>query len=153
MDKLNINSLKPYLLNAFYNWLIDNQLTPHLLVNINTNNAIIVPLEYSRDGQIILNISPSSVSDFILNNDFVSFKARFGNKLHNIYIPVASVIAIYARENGIGTKFENDSNYALVSTKKNNKLSLISNNNFNFNKTSNQEHSHKKTPTFIFVKK
>ena len=68
---------RPYLLRAFYEWLLDNQLTPHLVVDV-TLPGVLVPMEYARDGQIVLNIAPRAVGNLELGNDEVRFNARFG---------------------------------------------------------------------------
>lgn len=68
---------RPYLLRAFYEWLLDNQLTPHLVVDV-TLPGVLVPMEYARDGQIVLNIAPRAVGNLELANDEVRFNARFG---------------------------------------------------------------------------
>ena len=101
---------RPYLLRAFYEWLLDNQLTPHVVVDI-TLPDVQVPMEYSRDGQIVLNIAPRAVGNLELTNDAVQFSARFGGVPRQVYVPMAAVVAIYARENGAGTMFEPEAGY------------------------------------------
>ncbi len=96
---------RPYLLRAFYDWLIDNHLTPYLMVDA-TSEDVIVPRECVQDGQIILNIAPSVVSDLSLTNKEVCFDAYFSSVPFSIVIPISSVLAIYAQENGFGTLFE-----------------------------------------------
>ena len=71
---------RPYLLRAFYEWLLDNQLTPHLVVDV-TLPGVLVPMEYARDGQIVLNIAPRAVGNLELANDEVRFNARFGGEI------------------------------------------------------------------------
>jgi len=95
---------RPYLLKAFYDWLLDNEMTPHLLVNA-TLPQVKVPQQYVRDGQIVLNIAPQAVTLFNLGQDAISFSARFGGVPFQVYIPMAAVEAIHARENGMGTYF------------------------------------------------
>ncbi|MXP51085.1 ClpXP protease specificity-enhancing factor [Pantoea sp. SoEX] len=112
MENIKMTNVRPYLLRAFYNWLIDNQLTPYLLVDINIAE-VKVPLTYAADGQILLNIEPNAVKNLNLGNNNISFNARFSGIVHNINIPIESVLAIYASENGIGTIFE--SNNELIS--------------------------------------
>ncbi|PPI88596.1 ClpXP protease specificity-enhancing factor [Candidatus Pantoea edessiphila] len=107
MENSNITNVRPYLLRAFYDWLLDNQLTPYLLVNINTPE-IEVPLIYTSNGQIILNVEPQAVKDLNLGNDFITFNTRFHGISHYINLPINSILAIYAHENGIGTVFEYD---------------------------------------------
>jgi stringent starvation protein B len=101
---------RPYLLRANYDWLLDNECTPHLIVNA-TMTGVRVPVEHIKDGQIILNIAPYSVGNFEISNERVTFSARFGGKPYQLVIPMAAVIAIYARENGAGTMFEDDDFY------------------------------------------
>lgn len=101
---------RPYLLRAFYEWLIDNQLTPHLVVDVSIP-GISVPMEFARDGQIILNIAPHAVGNLELGNDIIRFNARFGGIPRQVFVPLAAVLAIYARENGAGTMFEPEAEY------------------------------------------
>ncbi|AFP85830.1 stringent starvation protein B [secondary endosymbiont of Heteropsylla cubana] len=96
---------RPYLLRAFYEWLTDNQLTPHLVVNV-TFPEVVVPVGFAHDGKIILNIAPCAISNLNLGNKEIHFNARFNRVLHPISIPTAAILAIYARENGIGTMFD-----------------------------------------------
>ncbi|BDH44422.1 stringent starvation protein B [Salmonella enterica subsp. enterica serovar Choleraesuis] len=105
MDISQLTPRRPYLLRAFYDWLLDNQLTPHLVVDI-TVAGVEVPMEYARDGQIVLNIAPRAVGNLELGNDEVHFNARFGGVPRQVNVPMAAVLAIYARENGAGTMFE-----------------------------------------------
>lgn len=101
---------RPYLLRAFYDWLLDNQLTPHLVVDV-TCPGVMVPMEYARDDQIVLNITPTAVGNLEMGDDAVRFNARFGGVPRQVYVPLASVMAIYARENGAGTMFEPEPAY------------------------------------------
>ncbi|KAB8306810.1 ClpXP protease specificity-enhancing factor [Erwinia endophytica] len=110
MEMSQLTARRPYLLRAFYDWLLDNQLTPHLVVDINLP-GVMVPLEYARDGQIVLNIAPRAVGNLELGNDEVTFNARFGGVPRQVRVPLAAVMAIYARENGAGTMFEPESFY------------------------------------------
>lgn len=110
MEMSQLTARRPYLLRAFYEWLLDNDLTPHLVVDINLPD-VMVPLEYARDGQIVLNIAPRAVGDLELGNDEVRFSARFGGVPRQVSVPLAAVLAIYARENGAGTMFEPEPEY------------------------------------------
>ena len=101
---------RPYLLRAFYDWLLDNQLTPHLVVDV-TRPDVQVPMEFARDGQIVLNIAPRAVGNLALGNEDVQFNARFGGVPRQVSVPMAAVLAIYARENGAGTMFEPEAAY------------------------------------------
>lgn len=95
---------QPYLLRAVFEWIVDNQCTPHLLVDAG-DERIRVPREHIRDGQIVLNINPSAVGQFHWDNDHIEFSARFGGVARQIWIPMTAVRAIYARENGEGMAF------------------------------------------------
>ncbi|MCO6524725.1 MAG: ClpXP protease specificity-enhancing factor [Candidatus Schmidhempelia sp.] len=95
---------RPYLFRAFYDWIIDNQLTPQIVVNT-TVQGVNVPSEYVKDGQIILNIAPHAIGQFIMNNDAIEFNARFNGIMQAIYIPMAAIEALYARENNEGLGF------------------------------------------------
>ena len=110
MDLPQLTPRRPYLLRAFYEWLLDNQLTPHLVVDV-TLQDVQVPLEYARDGQIVLNIAPRAVGNLELANDEVRVNARFGGVPRQVSVPLAAVLAIYARENGAGTMFEPEAAY------------------------------------------
>ncbi|MBA0218502.1 ClpXP protease specificity-enhancing factor [Pectobacterium brasiliense] len=105
---------RPYLLRAFYDWLLDNQLTPHLVVDV-TLPDVMVPMEFARDGQIVLNVAPRAVGGLELADDSVRFNARFGGVPRQVYVPMAAVMAIYARENGAGTMFESEPAYESAS--------------------------------------
>ncbi|MFW5443329.1 MAG: ClpXP protease specificity-enhancing factor, partial [Methylococcaceae bacterium] len=100
-----MTSLKPYLIRSIYEWIIDNQLTPHLLVDAENTNAIL-PKDFIEDGKIVLNIRPEAIQGLILGNEEIQFNARFsGNPMH-IVTPTTAVLAIYAKENGKGMIFD-----------------------------------------------
>jgi stringent starvation protein B len=100
-----MKSSRPYLVRALYEWIVDNDCTPHLLVNAEFA-GVQVPTGFASDGQIVLNVSPSAVRHLHMDNDAVSFEGRFGGVPQSLYIPSAAVPAIYARENGQGMVFE-----------------------------------------------
>ncbi|MGR8941471.1 MAG: ClpXP protease specificity-enhancing factor [Gammaproteobacteria bacterium] len=102
-----MSPLKPYLLRSIYDWITDNRLTPHLLVDAEHPDAH-VPREYVEDGKIILNIRPEAVQGLSLGNDHVEFSARFGGMPKHIVVPIVAVLAIYAKENGKGMIFDPD---------------------------------------------
>ncbi len=104
-----MSSSQPYLIRAIYDWIIDNNFTPYLLVNAENDSAMI-PREYVEDGKIVLNINPSAISDLQLGNDYIMFNARFSGKAMEVSIPVVAVLAIYARENGQGMMFDENNN-------------------------------------------
>ncbi|TMS81738.1 ClpXP protease specificity-enhancing factor [Pseudoalteromonas sp. S554] len=98
---------RPYLLRAFFDWIVDNECTPHIVVDAGFAN-VQVPTQFVQDGQIVLNISPSAVTQFSLDLTQLSFNARFGGQPMQVYVPLGAVLAIYARENGEGTVFTAD---------------------------------------------
>ncbi len=101
---------RPYMLRAFYDWLVDNDLTPHLVVSAELP-GVRVPLEFVQDGQIILNVAPRAVGNLELGNEAITFNARFSGRPHSVIVPLYAVQAIYARENGAGTMFEPEDAY------------------------------------------
>lgn len=102
-----MNSSRPYLIRALYEWIVDNDCTPHLLVNADYP-GVQVPSQFVSDGQIVLNVSPTAVRELALNNDAVSFEGRFGGVAHSLHVPAPAVLAIYARENGQGMVFDQE---------------------------------------------
>lgn len=101
---------RPYLFRAMYDWILDNELTPYVVVNT-TVYGVLVPTEYIQDNQIVLNIAPQSVGQYLINNEQLEFNARFGGNPHHIVVPMAAIEAIYARENGAGLGFEAEAQY------------------------------------------
>ena len=112
MDISSMMPRRPYLLRAFYEWIVDNELTPHLVVDA-TMNGVRVPEDFVQDGQIVLNVAPHSVGNLEMGNEAVTFNARFGGRPHSLILPLYSIQAIYARENGAGTMFEPEEAYEL----------------------------------------
>lgn len=101
-----MTSAKPYLIRAFNDWILDNQLTPYLVVDSKMKN-VSVPKEYiQKDGTIVFNVTPGIVNDLQITNEFVAFDARFSARKRHIFVPVKAVQAIYAKENGQGMSFE-----------------------------------------------
>ncbi len=98
-----VSSTRPYMVRAMYDWCVDNQLTPFIVVAVDA--SVRVPTEFVRDGEIVLNISMGATSSLALGNDFIDFKARFGGVARDISVPMGRVSAIYARENGQGMTF------------------------------------------------
>lgn len=99
-----MTSNRPYLLRALYEWISDNDLTPHLLVDAGIA-GVRVPAGAVHDGKVVLNIAARAVSGLDLGNERIRFQARFGGTSLSVEIPVAAVLAIYARENGQGMMF------------------------------------------------
>ncbi len=100
----NESSTKPYLLRALHDWCTDNGYTPHIVVQVDENT--IVPLAHVQDGQITLNIGLLATNRLTLGNDYIEFQARFNGATEDIFVPVAAVSAIFARETGAGMGFE-----------------------------------------------
>lgn len=100
-----MNSSRPYIMRALYEWIVDNGCTPYLLVDA-TRPGVEVPTQYVKDGQIVLNVSPSAVIDLQIGNEWISFNGRFGGSPTDVLLPVGAVLGVYARENGQGMVFE-----------------------------------------------
>lgn len=104
-----MKSQRPYLLRALYEWIVDSDTTPYLLVKV-ASEDVIVPMEFVQDGQIVLNVSPNAVRDFHIGDDAIAFDGRFGGRSFDVWVPLAAIAAIYAKENGQGMMFDrNDS--------------------------------------------
>lgn len=101
---------RPYLLRAFYNWIVDSECTPHIIVDAE-QPCVEVPVQFIEDGKIILNISPRSVMQFSMDDDAVAFNARFSGQPMQVYVPLYAIEGIYARENGAGTIFPEEPAY------------------------------------------
>lgn len=100
-DSAPMTSHRPYLLRALYEWIADNGMTPHLLVDA-TRPAVQVPLSAVKDGKIVLNVAERAVQHLEMGNDVIRFSARFGGVSNSVSVPVSAVLAIYARETGQG---------------------------------------------------
>jgi stringent starvation protein B len=94
---------RPYLLRALHEWCTDNGYTPYVVVVV--DETVQVPLEFVKNGEIVLNVSYDATAGMTLGNDYIEFKARFGGVPREIIVPVNRVMAIYARENGQGMSF------------------------------------------------
>lgn len=99
-----MKSSRPYIARALYEWLLDNELTPHLVVDA-TQPGVEVPRQFVQNGQIVLNVAPTAVRDLFMENQAIGFNARFGGQPMQVMIPTPALIAIYARENGAGMVF------------------------------------------------
>ena len=102
-----MKSNRPYLIRALYEWIVDNNCTPYIVADTNMPN-VIVPQGFAEDGQIVLNISLSAVKHLLMDNEGVSFEGRFSGIVQRPYLPIISIKAIYAKENGYGMFFESD---------------------------------------------
>ena len=107
-DASSMTSHRPYLLRALYEWIADNGMTAHLLVDA-TQPGVRVPAHTVKDGKVVLNIATRAVAHLDLGNEAVAFTARFGGVSHPVSVPVSAVLAIYARETGQGMALPEDS--------------------------------------------
>ena len=98
---------RPYLIRAIRDWAMDNGLTPQLLVDAGVD-GIVIPGSHVQDGKIVLNVHPQAVKALELGNEFITFSARFGGNSHAINLPIQSVLAVFARENGQGIFFQEE---------------------------------------------
>jgi len=104
---------RPYLMRAFYQWIVDSECTPHIIVDATKPN-VEVPEQFVENGKIVLNIAPKSVVSFSLDDDAVSFNARFSGQPMQVYIPLYAIEGIYAQENGAGTIFPAEPAYEAI---------------------------------------
>ena len=102
-----MTSNRPYLLRALFEWIADNNMTPHILVEAGAE-GVDVPDQAVQKGKVILNIDNSAVRELDLGNEWLTFKARFSGNEHNVSVPIDAVLAIYAKENGQGMMFAQD---------------------------------------------
>ena len=102
-----MNSNKPYLLRALNEWILDNGLTPHLIVDAKAE-GVEVPDQAIKDGKLVLNIASRATARLQMGNDSISFQARFSGVSFDIFLPIEAIMAIYARENGQGMMFARD---------------------------------------------
>lgn len=102
-----MTSSRPYLIRAMYQWIVDNGMTPHILVDANAEQCD-VPQHLISEGKIVLNIAPMAVNGLTLADNEITFSARFDGKPNNIHLPITAILAIYARENGQGMMFSEE---------------------------------------------
>jgi len=100
-----MRSSRPYLVRALYEWIVDNDCTPYVLVDASLP-GVDVPQQYVKNGQIVLNVSPGAVANLHISNDDISFRGRFGGVAIDVRAPINAVLGVYARENGQGMVFE-----------------------------------------------
>lgn len=112
-----MTSTKPYLLRAFYEWIVDNAQTPYLLVRTNNDGeqVMLIPQHLKKDPQIVFNISPIATEKLDMSNSMIEFRARFSGTPQDIVIPIEKILGLYARENGKGVFFEEDKNKQISS--------------------------------------
>jgi stringent starvation protein B len=106
-ESMPMTSHRPYLLRALYEWIADNGMTPHLLVDA-SRAGVQVPVQSVKDDRVVLNIAERAVSHLQMGNDAISFSARFGGVSHPVSVPISAVLAIYARETGQGMALPED---------------------------------------------
>jgi stringent starvation protein B len=102
-----MTSHRPYLLRALVEWIADNGMTPHLLVDA-TQAGVQVPASAVKEGKVVLNIAERAVVQLHIDNHSVSFTARFGGVSFPVMVPISAVLAIYARETGQGMALPDD---------------------------------------------
>ena len=102
-----MTSSRPYLIRSIYDWIVDNHLTPYLLVNAEYP-GVEIPLEYVTAGRVILNISPESCRGLHLDNDTIVLTTRFSGRTVQLALSPGAVLAIYAKENGRGMEFNEE---------------------------------------------
>jgi stringent starvation protein B len=102
---MSMTSSRPYLLRALYEWILENNCTPYIVVNAYAE-GVQVPQDYVKDGQIILNISPVAVHGLLMSNEALEFNGRFAGIPTPVYVPSGAIMGIYARENGQGMVFD-----------------------------------------------
>lgn len=97
-------STRPYLLRAIHQWCTDQGQTPYMVVWVDEN--VQVPMEYVKNNEIVLNVAYGATQNLQLDNDWISFAARFGGVSREIWVPVGNVLSIFSRESGEGMGFE-----------------------------------------------
>lgn len=102
---MQFTSNKSYLLRAVYDWILDNDGTPHVVIFAD-NPQVLVPHQYVDDGKIVLNISPTAAQELLIDPEGISFSARFSGKPFSVYAPMGAVLTLFASENNEGLSFE-----------------------------------------------
>jgi stringent starvation protein B len=97
-------STKPYLIRAIYEWCVDQSYTPYIAVQVDSQTK--VPMEFVKDGQIILNVSYTATRHLKIDNDFIHFSARFSGVSRELEIPISAVMGVFAKESGQGMFFQ-----------------------------------------------
>jgi stringent starvation protein B len=98
---------RPYLLRAMHEWILDNDMTPHIVVDA-AHKGLVAPAGHAVDGKLVLNVSPSATRGLVLGNEIVAFEARFSGVSQRVEVPVDAVLGVYARENGHGMIFSDE---------------------------------------------
>lgn len=99
---------RPYLLRAMHEWMTDNNLTPHIVIDVETAGHG-MPVEYANDGKLVINVSYSATQNLVLGNESAAFEARFGGVSRQLEVPMPAILGIYARESGQGMIFSSES--------------------------------------------
>lgn len=107
MNMTYLSSHRPYLLQEFYEWLLDKHLMPHLVVDVNVY-GVIVPMRFAHNERIVLNIAPHAVLNLVIGENDVQFNACFSGVPYQIVVPMKAVLAVYARENGASIIFKSE---------------------------------------------
>lgn len=136
---------RPYFLRALHEWLTDNELTPYLMVD-STHEGLQAPIEYAQDGKLVLNIGYIATKDLMIDNDYISFSARFGGVSQEIWIPMASVIGIFAKEDQKQALFFDPNEYANVVN------SAVKEDKPKTKTTTNKSTTNKSKPTLKIIK-
>lgn len=140
------SSTKPYLIRTLHEWCTDNGYTPHIVVTVDANT--VVPRAHIHDGQITLNIGSLATNRLVLGNEYIEFQARFSGVTEHIFVPVAAVSAIYARETGAGMGFEVQESQAYPGTE----AALESSSNTEADKPEPSDDDDPKRPRLTIVK-
>ena len=98
---------RPYLLRALYDWIVDSDLTPYVVVAVNSKR-VVVPGEFVNEGKIVLNVSPMAVRNLVLGNEVLTFDGRFSGNPFAVSVPISHVVTIYAKESGEGMMFDSE---------------------------------------------
>lgn len=99
-----MNSSKPYIIRALHEWISDNDCTPLVLVS-SEHEEVQIPSGIAKDGKVVLNISFGATQNLEMMDQGILFDARFSGVSQNLFVPMDSILAIYARENGQGMMF------------------------------------------------
>ncbi len=103
---MTMSSSRPYMVRALYEWVVDNDCTPYVLVSAYSQGVQVPQQHVNEDGLVVLNVSPTAVSGLAMDEHALSFNARFGGVPTDIYVPYGSILRVYAKENGQGMVFE-----------------------------------------------
>ncbi len=112
-SEITMTSSRPYMIRGMHDWIVDNGLTPYLMVNV-LDDGVQVPANHVQDGRIVLNVSPRAVQNYYQDNEWILFNARFDGQPVDINIPVRAVLAVYARENGQGMMFDPEEEFVVA---------------------------------------